>query len=95
MRDASILLAESDVLDPGYEPVTGSVSIRRIDRCDGCEVLDDGTIPPGGHVLFHRTFETGGRSFDLYVEFCFEPGAAALERVNDVLALLRIGRAAP
>jgi hypothetical protein len=90
LNDASILLAESDVLDPGYASVSSPISIREDDRCDGCEVLDDGTTPPSHHVLFHRPFETEGRSFDLYVEFCFEPETADLDRVNAVLSLIRI-----
>ena len=60
------------------------------DRCDGCEILDDGSIPSRGHVLFHRTFEMGGRSFDMYVELGSEPRASDLARVNDVLAALVI-----
>jgi hypothetical protein len=90
LNDVSILLAESDVLDPGYMPLSSPISIREDDRCEGCEVLDDGTTPPSHHALFHRPFETGGRSFDLYVEFCFDPGTADLDRVNAVLSLIRI-----
>jgi hypothetical protein len=88
--DASIVLAESDVLDPGYAPARTPVSIGAEDRCDSCEVLDDGTVSPPGHALFHRAFENGGRSFDLYVEFGSEPGTSDLARVNDVLAALVI-----
>jgi hypothetical protein len=88
--DASILLAESDVLDPGYEDTAWPVSIGVGDRCGGCEVLDDGTVSPLDHELFHRAFETGGRSFDLYVEFGSEPDGAGLQAINDLLARLVI-----
>jgi hypothetical protein len=90
LEDVSVLLAESDVLDPGYEPLSTPISIDEGDRCDGCEVLDDGSSPPAGHAMFHRAFETGGRSFDVYVEFCFYPTPAAFARVNDLLARLVI-----
>jgi hypothetical protein len=94
-QDASVVLAESDVLDPGYEPLTTPISIDDGDRCDGCEVLDDGSTPASGHTLFHRAFETGGRSFDLYVEFCFDPRSTDLERVNDVLSRLVLDPSSP
>jgi hypothetical protein len=87
-EDASVLLAESDLQDPGYEPLSGPISVNEGDRCDGCEVLDDGSAPPSGHALFHRAFETGGRSFDLYVEFCFDPTPSDFARVNDLLSRL-------
>jgi hypothetical protein len=88
--DASVLLAESDLSDPGYEPASSPISIREDDRCDGCEVLDDGTVPPSGHALFHRSFESGGRAFDLYAEFGSDPTRSDLAHVNEVLAGLVI-----
>jgi hypothetical protein len=89
-EDVSVLVAESDVLEPGYEPLSPPISIDDGDRCDGCEVLDDGSTPPSGHALFHRAFETGGRSFDLYVEFSLDPSPADLARVDDLLSRLVI-----
>jgi hypothetical protein len=88
-EDVSVLLAETDILD-GYEGTAWPVSIDESVRCDGCEVLDDGTAPPRDHALFHRAFETGGRSFDLYAEFGAEPGAVGLQAVNDLLTRLLI-----
>ena len=91
--DASIVLAESDTTDLGFPSTTLPLSIREQDRCD-CEVLDDGTTPPDGHTLFHRSFETGGRSFDLYVEFgSATPTPSDWNAVNDLLASIVIAGA--
>jgi hypothetical protein len=90
--DVSIVLAENDTIDLGFPSTTLPLSIREQDRCD-CEVLDDGTTPPDGHALFHRSFETGGRSFDLYVEFGSSPSSVAREQTNQVLATIEIAGA--
>jgi hypothetical protein len=94
-EDVSVLLAESDILDPGYAPLSTPISIDDEDRCDGCEILDDGSTPPSGHALFRRAFETGGRSFDLYVEFSSDPAQADLARVNHLLSRLVIDGLTP
>jgi hypothetical protein len=92
--DSSILLAETIALDTGSPPIEPPIAIREQDRCDGCEVLDDGTTPPSDHALYHRTFRIGGRSFELYVEFGSPiPGPEAWRSVNAVLGRIRIADA--
>ena len=90
--DVSIVLAENDTIGLGFPSTTLPLSIREHDRCD-CEVLDDGTTPPDGHALFHRSFETGGRSFDLYVEFGSSLSSVARDQANQVLATIEIAGA--
>jgi hypothetical protein len=92
--DASVILAESDIADLGFERSELPIEIREQDRCDGCEVLDDGTAPPDEHALYHRSFEIAGRSFDLYVEFGFwQPPPTVWRAVNDTLARIEIAGA--
>jgi hypothetical protein len=93
-QDVSVILAENDVVGLGFEPTELPIEIREQDRCDGCEVLDDGTSPPESHTLFHRSFEIAGRSFDLYVEFGSSPPPAAMwDAVDDALAGIEIAGA--
>jgi hypothetical protein len=92
--DVSIVLAENDTVGLGFPPTTLPLSIREQDRCD-CEVLDDGTTPPAGHALYRRRFETGGRSFDLYVEFGSTiPPSSLWNAVNDGLGGIAIAAGA-
>jgi hypothetical protein len=92
--DVSIVLAENDTVDLGFSPTTLPLSIAAQDRCD-CEVLDDGSHPPPGHALYHRSFEAGGRSFDLYVEFgSTTPPSSVWNAVNDALGGIEIAAAA-
>ncbi len=92
--DASIVLAEDDTLDPGFPRIELPIAIRAEDRCDGCEVLDDGSTPPDGHALYRRVFEAGGRSFELYVEFGTPaPPEYLWHAVNDVLGAIEIAGA--
>jgi len=91
-QDVSIVLAENDTIDLGFPSTTLPLSIREQDRCD-CEVLDDGSIPPDGHALYHRSFETMGRSFDLYVEFGSSPSSAVWDHANQALAAIEVGSA--
>ncbi len=90
--DTTIVLDESDALVElqGWAPLEGSLSIGDNERCDGCEVLDGGSAPAFGHVLYQRTFTTGGRAFSLYVEFGATPTAAQLDEVNALLAGITI-----
>jgi hypothetical protein len=91
--DVSIVLAENDIAGLGFPPSTLPLSISERDRCD-CEVLDDGSRPPDGHALYHRSFKTAGRSFDLYVEFGSSPSAAVWDDANAALAAIAIASAA-
>jgi hypothetical protein len=90
--DVSIVLAENDIADLGFPATTLPLSIHEQDRCN-CEVLDDGSHPPDGHALYHRSFEVGGRSFDLYVEFGSSPSSVAWDQANQVLATIEIAGA--
>jgi hypothetical protein len=87
-NDVTMVLDESDALVElqGWAPLQGPLSIGDGERCDGCEALDDGAPPTPGHVLYQRTFTTGGRAFSLYVEFGSPPSPAQLDAVNAVLA---------
>jgi hypothetical protein len=92
--DVSIVLAENDAVGLGFTPTTLPLSIGEQDRCE-CEVLDDGSRPPAGHSLFHRSFEVGGRSFDLYVEFGSTIAPSSLwNAVNDALGGIAIAAGA-
>jgi len=90
--DAAIVMQESDALVEvqGWAPLQGQVAIGPSNLCDGCEMLDDGQPPPPDHVLYEDTFTTGGRAFDLFVEFGSAPTQARLDAVNAVLATLAI-----
>jgi hypothetical protein len=89
--DVFMLLAEDPTYLADYEPVTVPVSIRSADLCPTCEILDDGTSPPAGHALFHRSFAIGPRQFDLFIEFGTNaPTGEQIAGVNAVLATLRI-----
>jgi hypothetical protein len=92
--DASIVLAEDDTEGLGFEAIDLPIQIREQDRCGGCEVFDDGSTPPPGHTLFHRTFSIAGRSFRLYVEFGSAPPEPTIwHGVNDVLSGIDIAGA--
>jgi hypothetical protein len=95
-NDVTIELDESDALVElqGWAPLQDPLAVGDAERCDGCEALDDGAPPPDGHVLYERTFTTGGRAFTLLVEFGAEPSPAQIERVNGVLAGIAIQPAA-
>lgn len=90
--DFFLVLSENYALASRYEEVSLPVSVRPIDECRTCEILDNGTSPPPGHSLFYRTFSVDGRRFDLYVEFGKDdPSEDDLARVNDALSTLTIG----
>jgi hypothetical protein len=92
--DVSIVLAENDAVGLGFSPTMLPLSIGEQDRCD-CEVLDDGSRPPTDHALYHRSFEVGGRSFDLYVEFGSTiPPSSLWNAVNDGLEGIAIAAGA-
>jgi hypothetical protein len=90
--DVTLTLDESDALVEvgGWAPLDGSLTIGPYERCDGCEALDDGAPPKTGHVLYERTFTTGGRAFTLLVEFGSEPTQARIDAVNALLSTLTI-----
>jgi hypothetical protein len=88
--DLFLVLSENYASAIHYEPVSLPVAIRPEDACPTCEILDNGTSPPG-HALVYRSFAVTGRQFDLFVEFGTPaPSAEQLARVNDVLASLQI-----
>jgi hypothetical protein len=90
--DVTLTLDESDasVEVVGWAPLDGPPTIGPYERCDGCEALDDGAPPDQGHVLYERTFTTGGRAFTLLVEFGSEPAPSQIEAVNALLSTLTI-----
>jgi hypothetical protein len=90
--EVTMMLDESDALVElqGWAPLEGPLTIGDGERCDGCEMLDGGSPPPAGHVLYQRTFTTGGRAFSLYVEFGGVPTAGQLDDVNALLARITI-----
>jgi hypothetical protein len=91
MSDTTIVLDESDTLqDLRWPAISGSPQIGPTVRCDGCEVMDDGRPPADGHVLYRDTFTSGGRAFDLYVEFGSSPSAEHVDHVNAILATLEL-----
>jgi hypothetical protein len=90
--DITLTLDQSDALVEveGWAPLDGSLTIGPYERCDGCEALDDGAPPKTGHVLYERTFTTGGRAFTLLVEFGSEPTQAQIDSVNALLSTLTL-----
>ena len=88
--DASLVMQESAALVElqGWAPLQGPVSIDTSNLCDGCEMLEDGQPPPAGHVLSETTYTTGGRAFDLFVEFGSPPTQTRIDAVNAVLGTL-------
>ncbi len=89
--DVTIMLAQSDSLqDLRWPPVDGPPQIGPDNLCAGCEVMDDGHPPAAGHVLYRNTFTTGGRAFDLYVEFGSTPSADQLADINKILGTLQL-----
>jgi hypothetical protein len=88
--DATIILGESDSLQSLRWPtIDGPPQIGPDNLCVGCEVMDGGASPEPGHALYHDTFTSGGRAFDLYVEFGATPTIGELARVNATLETLR------
>ena len=91
--DVSIVLAENDTIDLGSPSTTLPLSIREHDRCD-CEVLDDGTTPPDGHALFHRSFETGRAVASISTSSSVHrPSSAAREQAEPSSATIEIAGA--
>jgi hypothetical protein len=90
--DVTLTLDESDALVEveGWAALVGPLTIGPYERCDGCEALDDGAPPEAGHVLYERTFTTGGRAFTLLVEFGSEPSPSRIDEVNGLLSTLAI-----
>jgi hypothetical protein len=90
--DVTLTLDESDALVEveGWAALDGPLTIGPYERCDGCEALDDGAPPEAGHVLYERTFTTGGRAFTLLVEFGSEPSPSGIDEVNGLLSTLAI-----
>jgi hypothetical protein len=90
--DVTLTLDESDALVEleGWPALVGPLMIGPYERCDGCEALDDGAPPRAGHVLYERTFTTGGRAFTLLVEFGSEPSPSGIDEVNGLLSTLAI-----
>jgi hypothetical protein len=90
--DVTMTLDESDasVEVGGWAPLDGPPAIGPYERCDGCEALDDGAPPEEGHVLYERTFTTGGRGFTLLVEFGSEPTPTQIDAVNALLSTVAI-----
>jgi hypothetical protein len=88
--DLFIVLAENPAVAAHYEELTFPIAVGLEDACPTCEILDDGTSPPPDHTLLYRSFASGGREFDLFVEFgTADVTPEQLKRVNDVLATLR------
>jgi hypothetical protein len=88
--DVTIMLAESIAeQDLRWPPVSGPPQIGPANLCLGCEVMDDGHPPAAGHVLYRKTFTTGGRAVDLYVEFGSTPSIDQLAEINSTLGTLR------
>jgi hypothetical protein len=89
--ETAIVLSESAATaDLDWEPADPPLAIGPQDACPACEVLDDGRPPAASHALYRRTFVTGGRAFDLNVEFGSSPTPEELTRANEILATLRI-----
>jgi hypothetical protein len=89
--DVFILLAESNTSGTSYPQTELPIGVQASDRCDTCEILDDGTHAPQGHARYHRTFEARGRSFDLYVQFGVPaPPASLFQEANLALSALEI-----
>jgi hypothetical protein len=89
--DVTIVLAESTAQeDLRWPPLDGPPQIGPTNLCVGCEVMDDGQPPAPGHVLYRNTFTSGGRAFDLYVEFGSAPSSQQLTEVNALLETLRL-----
>ncbi len=92
--DASIVLMENEGINVGFPHADPPITISAGDRCDGCYFEPDNARAPADHALYHHTFETAGREFDLWVEFGgLQPTDAALARVASVLDTLRVDRA--
>jgi hypothetical protein len=89
--DVTIVLGAGGALqDLRWPAIDGPPQIGPENLCVGCEMMDGGQPPPAGHVLYHNTFTSGGRAFDLYVEFGSEPTPQRVAEVNTTLETLRI-----
>ena len=92
--DVTIVLDESSGLqDLRWPQIDGAPLIGPENLCEGCEVMDDGQPPAPGHTLYRETFTSGGRAFDLYVEFGSQPTSQQLADVNAILQTLQLTRA--
>jgi hypothetical protein len=88
--DVAIVLDEGTALqDLRWPAIDGPPQIGPQNLCVGCEMFDGGRPPPVGHALYHHTFTSGGRAFDLYVEFGSAPTDQQLADVNATLQTLR------
>jgi hypothetical protein len=89
--DITIVLDEGTGLqDLRWPAIDGPPQIGPDNLCEGCEVMDDGQPPAFGHTLYRNTFTSGGRAFDLYVEFGSEPSPGQLSEVNAILQTLQL-----
>jgi hypothetical protein len=89
--DATIVLGAGAALqDLRWPAIDGPPQIGPENLCVGCEMMDGGRPPAPGHVLYHNTFTSGGRAFDLYVEFGSAPTPRQVGDVNATLQTLRI-----
>ena len=88
--DVAILLEEGTALqDLRWPEIDGPPQIGPENLCVGCEMFDGGRPPGAGHALYHDTFTTRGRAFDLYVGFGSSPTEQQLADVNAVLRTLQ------
>jgi hypothetical protein len=89
--DVTIVLGAGGALqDLRWPPIDAPPHIGPENLCVGCEMMDGGQPPSTGHVLYHNTFTSGGRAFDLYVEFGSAPSSQQVVDVNATLQTLRI-----
>jgi hypothetical protein len=89
-QDVAILLQGGGALqDLRWPEIDGPPQIGPENLCVGCEMFDGGRPPAAGHALYHDTFTTRGRAFDLYVEFGSGPTEQQLADVNGVLRTLQ------
>jgi hypothetical protein len=92
--DIAILLEEGAALqDLRWPAIAGAPQIGPEHLCVGCEMLDGGQPPAPGHARYHHTFTSGGRAFDLYVEFGSTPTEQQLADVNRTLRTLQLAPA--
>jgi hypothetical protein len=89
-EDTTIVVDEStDVQSLRWPAIDGPPQIGPGNFCVSCEIMDGGDGPDPGHALYHDTFTSGGRAFDLYVEFGAAPTAQTIDDVNATLSTFR------